>query len=300
MPGDRWWDSTLFRGSAAFYERGRLPYAPGFAPALAAALGLDGRGRLLDVGCGPGTVLLAMAPYVAEAVGVDPDTDMLAEARRGAERRGVANARWVAARAEDLPAGLGGFRAAVFAQSFHWTDRDRVAAAVFGMLEPGGAFVVVSDLKDGSGESVAPPEPPSPAHPAPPGAEIRALVRRYLGPVRRAGRGTLPEGTPGREDLVLARAGFEPATRHVVPGGQVVERTADSVVAWVFSRSSAAPHLFGDRLAEFERDLRALLRQASPGGRFTECLPSTEIRIWRTPAAGAAPPPAPGDRPARP
>ncbi|MFB7497161.1 class I SAM-dependent methyltransferase [Streptomyces sp. NPDC056161] len=300
MPEGWQWDSTLFRGSAAFYERGRLPYAPGFAGTLAAALGLDGRGRLLDVGCGPGTVLLAMAPFVAEAVGVDPDADMLAEARRAAERRGVANARWVAVRAEDLPAGLGGFRAAVFAQSFHWTDRDRVAEAVFGMLEPGGAFVVVSDLKDGSGESVPPPRPPSPAHPAPPGAEIHALVRRYLGPVRRAGRGTLPKGTPGREDLVLARAGFEASARHVVPGGAVVERTADDIVAWVFSRSSAAPHLFEDRLSQFERDLRAVLRQASPGGLFTECLPATEIRTWRKPAHGAAAPPAPGDRAPRP
>ena len=137
MPDGWQWDPTLFRGSAVYYERGRLPYAPGFAEALARALGLDGRGRLLDVGCGPGTVLLPMARYVTEAVGVDPDEDMLAEAERRARRLGVTNARWAAARAEDLPAGLGTFRAVVFAQSFHWTDRDRVAATVLRMLREG-------------------------------------------------------------------------------------------------------------------------------------------------------------------
>ena len=277
MPDGWQWDSTLFQGCAAFYERGRLPYAPGFAAALAAALGLDGRGRLLDVGCGPGTVTSALARFFTEAVGLDPDEDMLAEAARRAERRGVTNARWVAARAEDLPAGLGAFRVVLFAQSFHWTDRDRVAATVLGMLEPGGAFVHMSDLQD------PPPEPAPPGLPAPPYARIGDLVRRYLGPVRRAGQGTLVHGTPGGEDLVLARAGFERVERLVVPAGEVVDRTEDDIVAWVFSRSDSAPHLFGDRLGDFERDLRAVLRQASGGDRFAERPPATEIKVWRRP-----------------
>ncbi|WP_169953307.1 class I SAM-dependent methyltransferase [Microbispora sp. H11081] len=278
MPDGWQWDSTLFQGCAAFYERGRLPYAPGFAEALAAALGLDGRGRLLDVGCGPGTVTSALARFFTEAVGLDPDEDMLAEAARRAERRGVTNARWVVARAEDLPAGLGAFRVVLFAQSFHWTDRDRVAATVREMLEPGGAFVHMSDLQD------PPPEPPPPGLPAAPYARIGDLVRRYLGPVRRAGQGTLVHGTPGGEDLVLAGAGFEGVERLLVPAGEVVDRTEDDIVAWVFSRSDSAPHLFGDRLEDFERDLRAVLRQASGGDRFAERLPATEIKIWRRPS----------------
>ncbi|MEU6549012.1 class I SAM-dependent methyltransferase [Streptomyces sp. NPDC046915] len=277
MPDGWRWDSTLFRGSAAYYERGRLPYAPGFDATLATALGLDGRGRLLDVGCGPGVVTLALARFFAEAVGMDPDEDMLAEAQRRAGRRGVTNARWVTARAEDLPAGLGEFRVVVFAQSFHWTERDRVAAAVLRMLEPQGAFVHISDLKN------RPAEPTPLPLPDPPYARIGDLVRRYLGPVRRAGQGTLADGTLGREDLVLARAGFGDFERHVVPGGEVVHRGADDIVAYVFSRSDSAPHLFGDRLGEFERDLRAVLRQASPDGRFAEHLPPTEIMTWRKP-----------------
>ncbi len=86
MPEGWQWDETLFRGSATYYEQGRLPYAPGYATVLADGLGQDGQGRLLDVGCGPGTVALAMAPYFAEVVGVDPDPDMLIQARRSAER----------------------------------------------------------------------------------------------------------------------------------------------------------------------------------------------------------------------
>ncbi|WP_128380476.1 class I SAM-dependent methyltransferase [Streptomyces cavernae] len=277
MPDGWQWDRTLFQGSAAYYERGRLPYAPGFAGTVATALGLDGRGRLLDVGCGPGIVTLPLARYFAEVVGADPDEDMLAEAERRARRRRVSNVRWVAARAEDLPAGLGEFRVVAFAQSFHWTDRDRVAATVLEMLEPHGAFVHISDFKN------APPDPTPLPLPAPPYARIADLVRRYLGPVRRAGQGTLVNGTPGREDLVLARAGFERFERHVVPAGDVVDRTADDLVAWAFSRSDSAPHLFGAGLEDFERDLRAVLREESPDNRFSERLPATEIMIWRKP-----------------
>ncbi|WP_327726397.1 class I SAM-dependent methyltransferase [Streptomyces sp. NBC_00487] len=279
MPEGWEWDRTLFRGSAAHYERGRLPYASGFPESLAEALALDGRGRLLDVGCGPGTVLLPMARFFTEAVGVDPDEDMLAEAERQAGRRGVTNARWVAARAEDLPAGLGEFRVVVFAQSFHWTDRDRVAATVLEMLEPGGAFVHVSDLKD------PPPGTTGLPSPAPPYDRIGDLVRRWLGPVRRAGQGKLVNGTPGGESFVIARAGFGNFGRLVVPAGEVVTRTSDDIVAWAFSRSDAAPHLFGDRLPDFERELRALLEETAPDNRFAERLPATEIRTWRKPPA---------------
>ncbi|MER5433547.1 class I SAM-dependent methyltransferase [Streptomyces sp. NPDC002588] len=270
------WDDSLFAGSAGYYERGRLPYAPGLVDVLAGALGLDGHGRLIDVGCGPGTLALRLAHLFDEIVCVDPDEGMIAEAARGAAERGLSGkARFVRARAEELPSGLGTFTVATFGQSFHWMDRDLVAATVRGMLRPGGAWVQVSDLQtetltvDGL------------QHPAVPHAAVEDLVRRYLGPVRRAGRGTLPQGTPGNEAAVLARAGFSGPQRHVVPGGQALDRTADDVVAWVFSMSYSAPHLFGSRRDDFEADLRGLLRDASASGVFSERRPSTEVFVWR-------------------
>jgi SAM-dependent methyltransferase len=266
------WDDTLYAGAADFYARGRLPYAPGLPAALADLLGLDGRGRLLDVGCGPGTLALSLAPLFAEVVGVDADGGMIAAAERRAAELGV-RARWIRARAEELPAGLGTYTVVTFGQSFHWMERDLVAATVRGLLRPGGAFVHVSDLK---GESFGACELPRPPYEA-----IGELVRAYLGPVRRAGQGFLPQGTPGGEATVLARAGFSGPTRRVVPGGDVVERPADDVLAWVFSMSSSAPHLFGDRLDAFSQDVLRLLRETSPSGRFAERRPSTEVFVWR-------------------
>ena len=86
------WDPTLFAGSARFYSRGRVAYPPGLSEEMVARLALDGSGRLLDIGCGPGSIGLMLAPHYAEVVGVDADADMIAEATRLAKASAVHNA----------------------------------------------------------------------------------------------------------------------------------------------------------------------------------------------------------------
>jgi ubiquinone/menaquinone biosynthesis C-methylase UbiE len=275
MPGDWVWDESLFAGTARHYRRGRLPYAPALAARMAEALGLDGGGRLLDAGCGPGTVTLLLAHLFERAVGLDPDTGMLEEAARAAAEQDVRNVEWVRLRAEELPAGLGTFRVVTFAQSFHWMDRLRVARAVRAMLEPGGALVHVdSTYQDGIDPGDGAP------YPAPPDAAVDELRRRYLGARRRAGK-YFRDSSPDREDLVYREAGFAGPEVVAVPGWGLVERTVDQEFARVLSTSATAPHLFGDRLAEFERDLRALLAAASPAGRFSVRLGDNRLLIWR-------------------
>jgi SAM-dependent methyltransferase len=270
------WDVSLFSGAAKYYDQGRLPYARGLADAISGILPPGERGRLLDVGCGPGTLSLRLAGIFSSAVGIDPDPEMIAEARLRASAAGDTAAEFIQARAEDLPMDLGIFEAAVFGQSFHWMDQDLVASAIRGMLTPDGLFIHVADRKD------APPWDRSGlADPAPPYDEIRDLVRKYLGPVRRAGRGVLPDGTKDGEKAVLARSGFAGPEKIIVPGGEVVPRSFDDVTAWVHSQSGSAPGLFGDDLAVFDADLHALLARAAPGGLFAEHVPDTEVRVWR-------------------
>jgi SAM-dependent methyltransferase len=274
--GDWEWDETLYAGSAPHYTVGRMPYPPDLAEAIRGALRLDGRGRLLDVGCGPGSLTLSLAPMFEVAVGVDGDRDQIAQAARLAGRAGVTNVRWRRMRAEDLPAGLGGFRVVTFAQSFHWMDRALVARRVRDMLDPDGAWVHVGATthRGMAGEDPLP-------YPRPPWDRIDELVSRYLGPGRRAGRGLLPAGTPGGEEEVMRRAGYTGPDRIEVGGGRVVDRSVDELVSAVFSLSGSAPHLFGAGLPEFEADLRRLLTKASDGGRFSERTREIAVVIWR-------------------
>lgn len=273
---DEWqWDETLFQGSAPYYVQGRLPYAPMLAERLREALGLDGTGRLLDVGCGPGILTLPLAHLFEEAVGVDPDPGMLLEGARRAELAGITNIQWVEARAEALPLGLGTFRIATFAQSFHWMDQPLVAGIIAGMLEEGGAFVHVWNGNE-------PLPPPAPGV-VPPYEAIGTLIGQYLGPVRRAGRSLYFSSPRNKETEVLTEAGYRGPERLVIPDRRVVERTVDDLVAWTFSRSGSAPHLFAERRDEFEVELRAMLSAASPDEIFTETIPDTVINIWRRP-----------------
>jgi hypothetical protein len=59
------------------------------------------------VGCGPGSLTLLLAPWVAEATGVDADPGMIAEAEDLAVRAGVRNVRWRVLRAAERRAGQG-------------------------------------------------------------------------------------------------------------------------------------------------------------------------------------------------
>ena len=275
MPEGWEWDETLYRGSAPYYLQGRPPYAPGLAVTIEEALPAGRPRRLIDVGCGPGVVTLTLAHLFSEAISVDPDPGMLAEARRRAEDAGIRNVRWVQARAEELPLDLGVFTMACFAQSFHWMDRHRVAAIIHDMLEPDGIFVHLSDRKTPRADLGELP------YPIPPYDAISDLVQRYLGPVRRAGQGVLRQGTPGDEAAMLQNADFVGPERIMILAIEPHLRSIDDVVAWVYSLSSSTPHLFGDERADFERELRTLLEQAAPEGRFADPPLDSECLIWR-------------------
>lgn len=278
---EKWkWDPSLFAGAARYYEEGRFPYAPGLADALVRDLGLDGHGRLLDVGCGPGTVARRLAPLFEAVVGLDPDPGMLAEAARLAATAGIRQATWVCERAEELPGGLGLFRVITFGASFHWMDRPRVACAVRAMLTADGAVVQVDAPAYRADDLLAETGPGRLRYPAPPEDAIEELRSRYLGSDHRAGQG-IRNTSPSGEDDVFQAAGFRPAEIVVVPDGREIDVSIDKIVAGRFSSSGTAPHLFGDRIGHFESDLRALLADTSPSGLFSVRLPDNILRIWR-------------------
>ncbi len=271
------YDPTIYLGSAAHYRRGRPAYAPELEAALAREAGLDGTGRLLDGGCGPGVLTIRLAPLFTQAVGLDPDAGMLAEGRRAAGERGAGNIRWVQGLAEDLPAvAPGPYRLVTFGQSFHWTDEHRVAETVYDMLEPGGALALVVHTVTGR------PRPPDPGVPAIPHDEIKALVEKYLGSTRRAGQGTAPQRAHRFED-VLARTRFGSPRQFFVPGLPDLMRDSDSVLSGYLSMSWAAPHLFGDRLDDFAAEVRALLASRSADGYFWDWPGDTEVVMARKP-----------------
>jgi SAM-dependent methyltransferase len=271
------YDPTIYRGSAAHYRYGRPPYSPKLEAVLTEEAGLDGSGRLLDGGCGPGMLTVRLAPLFDEAIGLDPDTDMLAEGRRAAEEKGVTDIRWVQALAEELPgAAPGPYRLVTFGQSFHWTDEQSVAEKVYDMLEPGGSLaLIVHTVADR-------PAPPSPGPPPIPHDEIKALVQQYLRSTQRSGQGIARPRTHRFED-VSVRTRFGAPRSLFIAGIPDLLRDSESVLSGYFSLSSSAPHLFGDRVDDFARDVRNLLASRSSDGTFWDWPGDTEVVLARKP-----------------
>jgi SAM-dependent methyltransferase len=273
-------DPLLYRGCAAHYLRGRPPYSAELDTVLARELGLDGHGTLIDVGCGPGVLAVQLAWLFDDVIGIDPDPDMLAEAERLAlanERPGID---WRIACAEDIPSlQLPPARLVTFGQSFHWTEREQVAAAVYDLLVPGGALVAVTNDID------ARPRPRRrgpPVDPPIPDAEVQDLIACYLGPAYRAGRGVRWQPNDRYEDA-LARTKFGHARTVHAPGREDLTRDVDGVISGYLSMSYAAPHLFGDRLETFVTAMRSLLDGRTATGRFSDWPGDTAIIIASKP-----------------
>ena len=92
-------EKRRFRTAAGHYLQGRPAYAPGLIDRLVQLTGLGStgsapRGRVLDLGCGPGQLALALAPHAGEVVAVDPEPEMLRIAAENAAAAGL-NIRFV-------------------------------------------------------------------------------------------------------------------------------------------------------------------------------------------------------------
>jgi SAM-dependent methyltransferase len=99
--------------------------------------------RALDVGTGAGALALALAPHVAEVVGIDPVPELLALARE----RAPANAAFVEGDGTALPFPDASFDLAGTLRTLHHVRRpELVLAELARVIRPGGRVLVVDQL----------------------------------------------------------------------------------------------------------------------------------------------------------
>ncbi len=101
--------------------------------------------RVLDMGCGWGTISYALAPRVREVVGVDFSERAVAGCKARVPVHGVDNVVFQVADARATGLDAGSFEAVVAADLFEHLypdDSEAVAAEAFRVLAPGGVFAV--------------------------------------------------------------------------------------------------------------------------------------------------------------
>jgi ubiquinone/menaquinone biosynthesis C-methylase UbiE len=97
----------------------------------------------LDVACGPGSVVCALARHVRLATGLDATKAMLAEARRRAAAARLDNVAWHAGNAYALPFADGGFDIVSCRYAFHHLEAPAKAfAEMIRVCRPGGRIVL--------------------------------------------------------------------------------------------------------------------------------------------------------------
>jgi SAM-dependent methyltransferase len=249
-----------FEAAASYYDRFRAPYPPETFDHVVAAFGLGPGSRVLDLGCGPGTLAIPLSRRVAEVVAVDPDAGMLAEGQRLAAERDAGAIRWVHASAEAVCGELGDFDVVTMGQSFHWMRRDQVLEALGRVVRDGGGLAHIAPGRRRPQEGWEPIA-----------AEV---VTRYLGE-RPRHPGANPD-EPENEPSLRRSAHFHTLTRREFPSS--ITRDFASIIGLIYSISSTAKPLFGDRADDFERELTAALLRANPSGVFESRI-ETEVLI---------------------
>lgn len=243
-----------YEGAAGYYSRYRPPYPPALVTVLGDAFGLDGKGRLLDLGCGPGSVAIPLAHLFERVVAMDPEPDMLSEGRAVASRAGIENIEWLSGSSDDLSRTLGTFRIVTMGESFHWMDRRRTLEALYDLVEAGGGVAIL-------GRGVPLPLPPMTAW----RAAVCRVVRDYVGQI------PLPwDHVPPKADELhqayLGRSRFIDQIEYSELFE--VEWTVESIIGNLYSMSFCSRKVLGARAEAFERDLRRAILAVEPSGIF--------------------------------
>jgi len=133
-----------FRDLADYYTTGRPTYPRLLARRVADLIGLDGTGRVLDLGTGPGFLALDFHPFASEVLAVDPEPAMLRVARANAERAGKTIG-FIQGSAADLGPLFGALYLVTIGRAFHWMDRPKTLAVLSELIVRGGAVALFQE-----------------------------------------------------------------------------------------------------------------------------------------------------------
>jgi SAM-dependent methyltransferase len=260
----------LYRGTAAAYERYRLPYPAALIAVLARSAQACGHSRLLDLACGTGQLTFALHHWFAEVWAVDQEPDMVEAVRAKAATTGAPNIRPVLSSAEALEAQPGYFELAVIGNAFHRLDRDLTARRLVGWLQPGGHLALCSSSQPWTGEQSWQ-------------RTLAATLDRWkaaLGAQQRIPAGWEQARLRRPDSQVLADPGFELAASHQF----AVEHrwTVPELAGLIRSTSFLPATVLGDQAAAFDADLAASLGHHTDDGTFTETV-SFECHLARKP-----------------
>ena len=245
----------LYTGTAAYYERFRLPYPAELVDDLATRSGAAGTGRLLDLACGTGQLCFALHDRFAETWAVDQEPEMIEVARAKALAAGLVDIRFLISAAEQLSAHASSFDLVAIGNAFHRLRRDTVAASVHRWLRPGAFLALVWSDSPWVGD-------------APWQRALAATMRRWTNRAGTSGRvpGYDADRVTRPDQAILQDSGFQLVGRCEF----AVQRVwaCEELAGFMASTSVLSRPALGDLAVDFDADLERELSACASAGTF--------------------------------
>lgn len=252
MPLGTRFSRDAFVGTAWFYSNFRLPYPDVLLEQLRVQAQLSGRGRLVDLGCGPGRLSLPLSPYFARVTAVDSEREMIREGRKIAQMTGIGNIRWYVSRAESFRVASRTVELVTIGEAFHRFDQRQVVERVRRWLISNGRIALVWQNHPWQGKDSW--------HQA-----VRETMRRWA---RRQESPNPPVPRHLPFEQLLIEGGFVEVEQKEVLIPHVW--TIDELVGFFYSTSILSKRVLGASVGEFEADLRASLLAVDSRGEYPE------------------------------
>lgn len=248
----------LFKGTAQFYARYRLPYPPEYLDNLRLRACITGGGRLLDLGCGPGRVTLPMSPFFREVWAVDLEPEMIEVGRKEAAKRGITNVRWIVGPAEEVKAAMDTFELITIGEAFHRLDRQTIAERGLTWLRPGCCLITMGCFGIATGSE-------------PWQGLLRAAVNKWGKRISEV-RATIPQAEAPRgserDEEVLTGAGYEDVESYDFRYPYMW--TVESIIGNLYSTSNYSKRVLGNWAEQFEADVTRVLLDYDSSGHYPE------------------------------
>lgn len=253
----------LFKGAAKYYSKYRPLYPASLIRFLVKRFTLDGNGKMLDLGCGTGQLALRFSDWFEQIVGIDPETEMIQEAKRLTTELRAENMNWFNGDIDSYRENYDeSFRLVTIAKAFHWMDRTVVLETLYDMVSLNGGVAIIDNYSPN--KVVLPWQ-----------EKVNEVVQQWYGEERRAANTTYSHPTISHQE-VIEKSPFDLEVYQMPTYDQIW--TVDSIIGNIYSTSYGSKRFLGERAQLFEDHLREELLAVNETGIFKEKI-ETSVKL---------------------
>lgn len=216
---------------------------------------LNGEQQVMDLGCRPGQLTIRLADWCNKIIGVDPENEMIEEAKRLHRELRIGDIHWFKGDLEQYRSQHHEkFELVTIAKAFHWMDRHKVLEELYEMIHVGGGIAIIDNFEPDKKQAEWQ-------------KRMNEVIEKWYGNERRAGNTTFTHPILSHED-VISNSRFK-LEMYEFPSYEI-SWTVESILGNLYSTSFGSKRFLGEHVKGFESELKAALLDFNKNGEFKE------------------------------